>query len=128
MPQGLIPLEHLGEVREYRLAIETGDNTGRAIIQARELLEHPLNGPEITECAGTVCPECKFRPLPLSSFRVCEAVPRTSWQPSQTSRAAPLRSISRPEIQVRIFLAQVMLSPLFSTHLTPWGATNGFNR
>ena len=32
-------------VRQYRLAIETGDNTGGAIDQARELLEHPFEWP-----------------------------------------------------------------------------------
>ena len=32
-------------VREYQLAIETGDNTDGAINQARELLEHPFEWP-----------------------------------------------------------------------------------
>ena len=32
-------------VRQYQLAIETGDNTGGAIDQARELLEHPFEWP-----------------------------------------------------------------------------------
>jgi hypothetical protein len=31
-------------VREYQLAIQTGDNTHGAINQARELLEHPFEG------------------------------------------------------------------------------------
>jgi tetratricopeptide (TPR) repeat protein len=32
-------------VKQYQLAIETGDNTGGAIVQARELLEHPFAWP-----------------------------------------------------------------------------------
>jgi hypothetical protein len=32
-------------VKEYQLAIETGDNTGGAIDQAHELLEHPFEWP-----------------------------------------------------------------------------------
>jgi hypothetical protein len=32
-------------VAQYQLAIQTGDNTGGAIIQARELLEHPFEWP-----------------------------------------------------------------------------------
>lgn len=32
-------------VREYRLALQTGDNTAGAINQARELLEHPFEWP-----------------------------------------------------------------------------------
>jgi tetratricopeptide (TPR) repeat protein len=33
-------------VREYKLAIQTGDNTDGAINQARELLQHPFELPE----------------------------------------------------------------------------------